>query len=100
MVWPHQSIYRADVDNHPRPLPDHHLFTREDLAAAAREAERRSAVLVVTEKDAAKIAPDWAEAFRVWVLLQEVRLSAGEDRLEGLLDRVLREDERSPAGRS
>ena len=39
-------------------FPDHHRYSRRELAALAREAERRRAALVTTEKDAARIGPD------------------------------------------
>ena len=36
-------------------FPDHHCYSPRELAALAREAKRRRAVLVTTEKDAARI---------------------------------------------
>ncbi len=58
--------------------PDHHLYTAAELGAAARDAERLGAELVVTEKDAMKLdalairnAPVWA------VLVQQVTVVEG-----------------------
>jgi tetraacyldisaccharide 4'-kinase len=41
-----------------RAFPDHHRFTRAELAAVLAEARRRHAVPVTTPKDAARLPPD------------------------------------------
>ena len=39
------------------PFPDHHTFSARDLARLRADAERAGAILVTTEKDAARIGP-------------------------------------------
>jgi tetraacyldisaccharide 4'-kinase len=41
------------------PYPDHHPYTDDDLALLATLAEERGAKLITTEKDAARLAPEW-----------------------------------------
>lgn len=41
------------------PFADHHLYTEEDLRLLAQMAEERAAKLITTEKDAARLAPEW-----------------------------------------
>ncbi len=41
------------------PYPDHHPFTDDDLAFLAQLAEERGARLITTEKDAARLSPQW-----------------------------------------
>lgn len=41
------------------PFADHHVYTDEDLALLARYAEEHAATLITTEKDAARLTPDW-----------------------------------------
>jgi len=41
-----------------RPFPDHHAFSRAEIEGLLAEAERSKAVLVTTEKDAARLAPE------------------------------------------
>jgi tetraacyldisaccharide 4'-kinase len=48
-----------------RPFPDHHPYRRGELATLAAEAQRLGADLVTTEKDAARLPPDFAARVRV-----------------------------------
>ena len=48
-----------------RPFPDHHRYRVSELAALAAEAQRLGADLVTTEKDAARLPPDFAAGVRV-----------------------------------
>ena len=42
-----------------RPFPDHHRFTPAELGALSGEARAREAILVTTEKDAARLPPNF-----------------------------------------
>jgi tetraacyldisaccharide 4'-kinase len=65
--------------------PDHHAFDAADAARIVAEAAGRA--LVTTEKDAVKLVPLLPET-PLWVLLQRVRIEAGEAAVEDVLDRV------------
>lgn len=41
------------------PYPDHHFYSDDDLVLLARLAEDHNATLITTEKDAARLAPQW-----------------------------------------
>lgn len=41
------------------PFPDHHYYSQEDLGVLAQMAEERDAMLITTEKDAARLSPEW-----------------------------------------
>ncbi|HYD87239.1 MAG TPA: tetraacyldisaccharide 4'-kinase [Vitreimonas sp.] len=41
------------------PFGDHHLYSEEDLGVLAQMAEERDAMLITTEKDAARLSPEW-----------------------------------------
>ena len=63
-------------------FPDHHAYTAGDLAAALARASRLGAELVVTEKDAiklARLAPDARD--RIAVLEQATEVTEGGERL-------------------
>lgn len=64
------------------PYPDHHPYTEDDLNWLAQMAEERSARLITTEKDAARLSPAWRE--RVAVLPVAARF-ADEAALDALL---------------
>ena len=67
-------------------FPDHHSYTRREANALLRLAA--GAPVVMTAKDAVKLAPLMGEA-ELWVLEQKVTIEAGRDRvlraLEGLV---------------
>jgi tetraacyldisaccharide 4'-kinase len=44
------------------PFPDHHSFSKAELTALRRDAERNEAVLVTTEKDWVRLPPEWRES--------------------------------------
>jgi tetraacyldisaccharide 4'-kinase len=64
------------------PFPDHHPYSEEDLNLLVRMAEERSAHLITTEKDAARLSPEWRA--RVAVLPVAARF-ADEAALDALL---------------
>ncbi|MGH6951115.1 MAG: tetraacyldisaccharide 4'-kinase, partial [Vitreimonas sp.] len=64
------------------PFGDHHVYTEEDLDLLSRMAEERGAHLITTEKDVARLSPEWRA--RVAVLPVAARF-ADEDALDGLL---------------
>lgn len=41
------------------PFGDHHYYSQEDLRLLAQMAEERDAMLITTEKDAARLSPEW-----------------------------------------
>jgi tetraacyldisaccharide 4'-kinase len=41
------------------PFGDHHVYSEEDLGVLAQMAEERAAQLITTEKDAARLSPEW-----------------------------------------
>jgi tetraacyldisaccharide 4'-kinase len=41
------------------PFGDHHVYTEEDLQVLAQISDERSAQLITTEKDAARLSPEW-----------------------------------------
>lgn len=41
------------------PFADHHAYSQDDLAVLAQMAEERGARLITTEKDAARLSPEW-----------------------------------------
>jgi len=64
------------------PFGDHHVYTEDDLGVLAQMAEERDAHLITTEKDAARLAPEWRA--RVAVLPVAARF-ADEAALDALL---------------
>lgn len=64
------------------PFSDHHFFTEDDLNVLAQIAEERGATLITTEKDAARLSPEWRA--RVAVLPVAARF-ADETALDALL---------------
>jgi len=55
------------------PFGDHHFYTEDDLGVLAQMAEEREATLITTEKDAARLSPEWRA--RVAVLPVVARFS-------------------------
>lgn len=67
------------------PFPDHHPYTRADIAALAGQAETAGAVLVTTAKDAVRVPTD----MRSLVTILTVSLEWDKpEALDTLLDRV------------
>lgn len=67
---------------------DHHAWRAEEIVAAAREGASRGALaLLVTEKDAVKIAPRAVQnsAIPILALRVELRVTRGEDELRALI---------------
>jgi tetraacyldisaccharide 4'-kinase len=76
---------------------DHHAYTAADAAFLAAEAGRRGAALVITGKDAVKLAPLLPAALATWVLAARPQLVAEDvPLLDRLLDALLAG--RAPAG--
>lgn len=69
---------------------DHHAFTPADAAMLAGEAHRRGAVLIVTGKDAVKLAPMLPAVAEAWALTARPELLAEDvPVLDRLLDTAL-----------
>jgi tetraacyldisaccharide 4'-kinase len=64
------------------PFNDHHVYSEDDLNLLARMAEERDSHLITTEKDAARLSPEWRA--RVAVLPVAARF-ADEAALDALL---------------
>ncbi len=67
-------------------FPDHHVYTKADLANLRDNARRRNALLLTTEKDLVRIPSDMARTIHAWpvrVVFQD------EARLDSLIDRAL-----------
>ena len=60
-------------------FPDHHPYDLKDVARIRRRAAGRP--VLVTEKDAVKLAPHAGELGEAWVLTEEVRWAWGETEL-------------------
>lgn len=69
-----------------RGFPDHHPYAEAELRALARDAEAAGAQLVTTEKDAARLTPEWRD--RVAVVPIEIDWQ-DEAALDALLTRKL-----------
>lgn len=67
------------------PFADHHPYSDDDLNVLAQMAEERAAQLITTEKDAARLSPDWRA--RVATLPVTARF-ADEAALEVLLEPI------------
>jgi tetraacyldisaccharide 4'-kinase len=67
------------------PFGDHHLYTEDDLGVLAQMAEEREAQLITTEKDAARLSPEWRA--RVAVLPVIARFD-DEAALDALLEPI------------
>ncbi len=67
------------------PYPDHHVFTADDLDFLAQLADEHDAKLITTEKDAARLTPEWRA--RVTVLPVRARF-ADEPTLDALLEPI------------
>lgn len=91
-----RSLGRPEADVELAAFPDHHEFTEGEVRAVAR----RAAALVVTEKDAVKLADGPAAAGlgdrRVHVLTLDLVWEAGRDHVEAAVERVVAA--RSPGG--
>lgn len=68
-----------------RPFRDHHRFREEELAEAAECARRRGAMLVATEKDAARLPEADRRARRIHTLTISFHLTVGEEYLEEMV---------------
>jgi tetraacyldisaccharide 4'-kinase len=67
------------------PFGDHHVYSEDDLGVLAQMAEERGASLITTEKDAARLSPDWRG--RVAVLPVAARFE-DEAQLDALLQPI------------
>jgi tetraacyldisaccharide 4'-kinase len=67
-------------------FPDHHPYTRAEATALLEEAAGRP--LVMTAKDAVKLAP-WLAGSDLWVLEQVVAFESGRDRVLRRVDEVV-----------
>lgn len=72
----------------PREFPDHHGFTKREVAALAKNAETVDFTLC-TLKDAVKLEALWpAESASLWYVSQRVTIEEGMAHIDELLDRV------------
>lgn len=67
------------------PFADHHVYSEDDLGVLAQMAEERGASLITTEKDAARLSPEWRT--RVAVLPVAARFE-DEAQLDALLQPI------------
>jgi tetraacyldisaccharide 4'-kinase len=67
------------------PFDDHHPYSEDDLGMLAQLAEDHGAALITTEKDAARLSPDWRA--RVSVLPVQARFE-DEAALDALLEPI------------
>jgi tetraacyldisaccharide 4'-kinase len=68
------------------PFGDHHVYTEDDLGMLAQMAEETGATLITTEKDAARLSPQWRA--RVSTLPVTVRFQ-DEPALDALLEPIV-----------
>lgn len=94
IAWPRQfkqSVVASGADV--RALVgyrDHHAYSLQDVARLRRAQHQHGAVaVVVTPKDAIKLAPLWPEPASLWVLGTRVRLECGEAALAARLKSLL-----------
>lgn len=72
-----------------RPFPDHHIYTKSELAAVERAAFAADCIgVVTTAKDEARISK-WKSRIPVYVLDVKTEVTAGEPELEGALLKAL-----------
>jgi tetraacyldisaccharide 4'-kinase len=70
--------------------PDHHRFSAADLEAARRAADaERADLILTTEKDAVKLAPEAAAEPRLAVVRIEAEITSGEAALQAVLQAAL-----------
>lgn len=82
------QLVATGFDVAPMPFPDHHAFSASDVEGIVARAEGCKAI-VCTLKDTVKLIPLWpAHAPALWYLSQAVRLEAGQETLDSLLDRL------------
>lgn len=63
------------------PYPDHHPYSEDDLAFLVRMAEEARAQLITTEKDAARLSPEWRARVSVLPVVAEFDDEAALSRL-------------------
>jgi tetraacyldisaccharide 4'-kinase len=84
-----RQLQAAGARVEPRPYPDHHHFTADDVARLATDA-RGVDLVVCTLKDAVKLDRVWPRAAPpLWYVSQLVLLERGELDVERILDRLL-----------
>lgn len=75
-----------------RAFPDHHTYTREDIAELQQWAQKLAVeALVCTEKDWVKIQADELEGIPLWALRIGLTIVSGQSVLETLLGRVAKD---------
>jgi tetraacyldisaccharide 4'-kinase len=73
-----------------RTFPDHHHYTTTDLDDLARWARNLGAdTLITTQKDLVKIPQSDLAGSPLWALTIRARITAGQDQLDGLLERLV-----------
>ena len=94
IAWP--GAFEADLRRAVAALPhfatfaDHHAYTAADVAGLERLLlQHRADALVVTAKDAVKLAPLWRAAPKLWILATQVLVEAGGETFSLHLKRLL-----------
>lgn len=73
-----------------RAFPDHHNYTRDDIASLANEAQAAGAQgLVCTHKDLVKIGMDALGGVPLWAVRIGLEILQGEDTLNAALEKVI-----------
>jgi len=73
----------------PRPFPDHHNYSSDDIDHVMATSGARDALVVCTLKDAVKLASIWpASAPPLWYVLQALDVESGEETLAEMLSRI------------
>jgi len=73
-----------------REFPDHHAYTREDVASLGEWArEQQASALVCTHKDLVKLGVNQVAGIPIWALEIGLQILAGQAELESRLEAVL-----------
>lgn len=88
----------ANVEFH-RTFADHHAFSQRDVDRFMRRCvERDIELIVTTEKDAVRFPPPTERDVEIYFLRIEIEVLKGQDVWERLIDRIVDQKERAPAG--
>lgn len=70
-----------------RPFRDHHPFTEHELRETGDLARRQNAMVVTTEKDGERLAPDRRHAHKIHILTISFQLTGGGEYLQEIVER-------------
>jgi tetraacyldisaccharide 4'-kinase len=88
-VWAQLAEAGTEVEKQ-RAFPDHHSYTKADIAFITEHAGRGP--VLATLKDAVKLAPALPPATEIYVPIQEIEWEAGEDEVDKLLAGLVQKD--------